>query len=203
MRECMVRILECAQDLSVVGQVADGRNAIAMTERYRPCVGLVDIDLPILNGVETVRRMWQQAVPSVVVCTTPDRKRHAAHIVMQAGASACLGQQCSPHDVLEAIRHAKTPTARAMPREPIHKPPASSIWTRVPARPGIFETLTPREREVLQLLAEGYVAKEISDLLIMSVKTVSTHRVHITEKVGTHSIALLTKFAIREGLTHL
>ncbi len=206
-RECIVRILEHERDLTVVGQVADGRQAVVMAKELKPRVALLDIDLPVMNGVETVRRMSQQSVPSVVICTTSSSSssnNNNSSTVIQAGATAYLGQQCSPTDFLHAIRHAVvTPPLPARPRGTAIQWPAVHTSRFTIDRRAPFATLTPREREVLQLLAEGYVTKEISDLLQMSIKTVSTHRVHIKEKLDTHSIALLTKFAIREGLTHL
>lgn len=202
MRECMVRILEKERDFRVVGQVGDGREAVVMAGRLKPGVVVVDFDLPSLNGIETVRRMQQHCVPSVMVCTTMGDNRGTANAALQAGASACLGQGCSPGELLEAIRRTVS-GVRAVPARQGARGPSPAPCLPGHQEDGLWLQLTPREREVLQLIAEGYITKEISDMLSMSVKTVSTHRVHIKEKVGTRSIALLTKLAIRVGLTHL
>lgn len=197
-RECMVRLLEVERDLSVVGQVSDGRAAVVMASRLKPEVAVVDFNLPVMNGIETLRRIHAKAVPAVMVCTSMVEDRGAADAALEAGAVACLGQDCCREEFLAAIR--RSVTGRPVWAD-THACPG--VWSGRGVAKGARTQLTPREREVLQLLAEGYMTKEISDLLHVSSKTVSTHRVHIKEKLGTRSIALLTKFALRTGLTHL
>jgi DNA-binding NarL/FixJ family response regulator len=197
-RECLVRLLEAESDFSVVGQVADGRSAVVMACQLRPAVAVVDFNLPVLNGIETVRHMHAEEVKAVRVSTGSDDAGESEELALQAGAAVCLGQGCNRADFLAAIRQSvvELPARERGGR-------GAGGWRARRATKRERGTLTPREREVLQLLAEGYVTKEISDLLTMSSKTVSTHRVHIKEKLGTRSIALLTKFALRTGLTHL
>jgi DNA-binding NarL/FixJ family response regulator len=197
-RECLVRLIEAERDLSVVGQVSDGRAAVVMASRLKPGVAVVDFNLPVMNGIETVRRIHAKAVPAVMVCTCLDVDSGTADLALQAGAAACLGQGCSREEFLAAIRRSAAggPEWAATYVTP-------GVWGRREAAKGDRAQLTPREREVLQLLAEGYMTKEISDMLGLSSKTISTHRVHIKEKLGTRSVALLTKFALRTGLTQL
>jgi DNA-binding NarL/FixJ family response regulator len=155
--------------------------------------------MPGLNGIEATRHVVA-ALPGVrVLCLSMHSESRLAHAMKEAGAAGYLLKDCSPTELLKAVRRiiqgkthfrvGESQTAGGL------RPPSGSD--------SAFTQLTDREREVLQLFAEGCTTKEIADRLDVSPKTVSTHREHIMEKLNMRSVAELTKYAVREGITSL
>jgi len=189
-------------DLEVVGEAENGRDAVRQAKDLRPDVVVMDVTMPDLNGVEATRRIrWQNDACRVLALSVHADRQFMAEM-LKAGASGYLLKDCAFEDLVNGIRtvmegrtyirparsEAAGDLAAAIP--PTETTPAPSI-------------LTPREREVLQLLAEGHGTKQIARRLHVSPKTIDTHRQHIMNKLGLRTVAKLTKYAIRHGLTGL
>lgn len=202
-REGLRTLLESEGDLNVVGEAADGITTVELVCELSPDIVVMDVSMPDLNGVEATRQILSQ-VPTVrVLGLSVHEDRKIVTEMLRAGASAYLLKSCAARELRRAIREVIAGHAYLSPgvandviQDFLQNDGASQ-------QKSAFQTLTPREREVLQLLAEGSAPKQIADRLHISVKTVQTHRQHIMEKVGTHNLANLTKYAIREGLTTL
>ena len=199
MREGLRSLLEKEPRLNVVGEAADGRAAVALAEQLSPDVVVMDVGMPDLNGIEATR-MLQATCPDVrVVALSMHADKRYALRMLQEGALGYVLKGAASEELLRAIESAMRGQNYLSP-EIAGVVIDDYIRKRTAARGAL---LAPREREVLQLLAEGKTSKEIATTLDMAVKTVETHRRNIMDKVDLHSVAELTKYAIREGLTSL
>jgi DNA-binding NarL/FixJ family response regulator len=201
-RDGLRSLLEKERDFTVVGEAENGRDAVEQATRLRPDVVVMDIAMPGLNGIEATRQITAQPPkPKVIALSMHSDKRFVAEM-LQAGASGYLQKNCAFKHLVNAIRSVIAGQMYLGPS--VTGIVVEGFKQRLPApQPGEAATLSPKEREVLQLLAEGSSTKEIADHLGISGKTVDTHRQHIMDKLGIHSIAELTKYAIREGLTSI
>ncbi len=195
-------LLEKNDALKVVGQAADGLSAVRLAGELSPDLVIMDISLPGLNGIDATRRILE-ANPRVKIIALSMHKdgRYIAE-ALKSGAVGYLLKESAFDELIAAIRavmkgqcYLSASIADLVIKDYIrHLEKTDS---------GIFTVLTPREREVLQSLSEGLSTKRIAARLEVSVKTVETHRAQIMAKLDIHSIAELTKYAIREGLTSL
>ena len=184
-RAGLVALMETATDLEVVGEAADGRTAIAEIAAVRPDVVLCDLALPGLSGLDVIRRVVTgEAGPKVVVLTM-----HHDHVwvqrALEAGASGYVLKGSGVQDVLNAVRTVATGDQFLSPRAHLESQ---------------IEPLSPREREVLTLLAEGHTSREIGDVLEISSRTAEHHRARIMRKLRINDVAGLVRYAIRNGL---
>jgi len=202
MREGLRKILEGTPGIEVVGEAEDGRSALAAVAEESPEVVVMDVGMAGMNGIDATQRLRKDHPEvRVVALSTHADKRYVRNMI-KAGASAYVLKESASEDLLRAVRaaahgeHYLSPQITGCLLE---------SWTTpmVPESSSVYELLGAREREVLRLLAEGKTSKEIAAQLGLSIKTVETHRRNITQKVGLHSIAELTKYAVREGLTTL
>lgn len=195
-REGFRRMLELKPDLKVVGEAQDGRQGVAMTQKLRPDVVLMDIAMPLLNGLEATRQLTK-ALPGVRVLILSAHNDEAyLQSAVEAGAVGFLLKQTSAHEVCEAIREihrGKTFFSGSLGHRPQAVPGRPA-----PKRMGI--QLTSREAEVLQLIAEGKPNKGTAAELGISIKTVEKHREHLMEKLDIHDTAGLTRYAIAAGI---
>jgi len=196
------QILEDTQSVTVIGLAGTGLEAIQLTHDLKPDVVLMDISMPEINGIEAVRRIIENQPNAKIAILSMHSDRRYVVEAMRAGARGYLLKDSSPEELLSAIKAIKngqlflaTKIAEMVLKEYLQKDPNITNTA--------FEVLSPREREVLQLLAEGKSTKKISELLFLSAKTVETHRMHIMDKLNLYSIAELTRYAIREGLSPL
>jgi len=201
-RDGLRTLLEQRADVEVVGVAVDGQSALIQVGVSRPDVVLMDVSMPGLNGLEATRHLLA-AHPDIAVLML---SMHADHRfvaeALRAGALGYVLKDCEIGELREAIR---TVYQR---RIYLSRSIAEGVVRDFLALTGVgpesaFSVLSAREREVLQKLAEGSSAKDIAGTLNVSIKTVETHRKNIMDKLNIHSIAELTKYAIREGLTHL
>jgi DNA-binding NarL/FixJ family response regulator len=199
LREGFVKILNAEQDMCVAGQAADGYEVIKLAAALKPQVVVMDADMPIANGLEATRRIRKRVDAPPVVLLSMSGGLAAVSKAMEAGASAHVGTDCTPVEFIATIRRAVSGevTQSASMRR------SEQSGNERPYEAEGVEALTPREREVLQLFSEGYASKEVGDTLNISIKTVSTHRVHIGEKLHTRSLAGMTKVALKAGLARL
>jgi DNA-binding NarL/FixJ family response regulator len=184
--------------MEVVGEAADGHEALRLSEAHRPDVLLMDIGMPGLNGVEAAARLTREGPrPRVVILSMHTGEEHVLRAI-RAGAAGYLLKDANPAELEAAVR--------AVARGEIYLSPAISRYVVEgyvrggDAERGPLERLTPRQREVLQLIAEGNTTKAIAARLGLSVKTVETHRAQLMERLGTHDVAALVRLAIRLGL---
>jgi DNA-binding NarL/FixJ family response regulator len=183
----------------VVGEAPDGRTGVRMAGELRPDLVVMDLRMPELNGIDATLQILM-AVPSTkVIGVTANADARSTRDMLRAGASGLVAKDVAFDELLTAIR--------AVMKGDIYLSAAmrSEVANdgREEASSSVFGILTPREREVLQLLAEGNSTKEVAWRLKLSVKTAETHRRNLTEKLKISNIAGLTKFAIREGITQL
>ncbi|MEK6756283.1 MAG: response regulator transcription factor [Bacteroidota bacterium] len=201
-RDGLRSLLEKEPGIKVIGEASSGREAVRFVSELKPDVVILDIGMPDLNGIDATRQM-KARIPAmkILALSMHSDKRFVARM-FAAGASGYLLKDCAFEELARAIRTVAQDQTYLSP----------SITSQVikdyvrhlaESDSAGLEILTPREREVIQLLAEGKSTKHVAAALNISVKTVETHRSQIMEKLNIDSIANLTKFAIREGLTSL
>ena len=200
-REGLRGLLESECDIEVVGEASTGRQAVAMTAELRPAVVVMDIAMPLLNGVEATRQILQ-ADPDVKVLILSAHSEDAyVEAVMALGAAGYLIKQTSAHCLSEAIREVRkgnTFFSPAIARR-YKKRHQASLDRKGRSRTKVTR-LTAREMEVLQLVAEGGANKQIAAELGISIKTVEKHRDHLMQKLDIHDTASLTRYAIAAGI---
>jgi DNA-binding NarL/FixJ family response regulator len=201
-REGLRSLLEKEKDIEVVGEAENGQTAVRLARRLNPDVVVMDISMPDLNGMEAAQRICAEAGRTKVIGLSMHSDRRFVTRMLKAGAAGYLLKDSAFETLAEAIRTVIAGRKYLSPSigEGIID---DYIQHPDPSTGPVFSALSAREREILQLLAEGHSAKEIALRLHVSVKTVETHRRHIMKKLDVHSVAELTKLAVREGLTSL
>jgi DNA-binding NarL/FixJ family response regulator len=201
-RDGLRTLLDQREDMEVVGEAVDGPAAVAAAVQHKPDIVLMDISMPELNGIEATRKIVADRATTRVIMLSMHSDQRFVTESLRAGASGYVLKDCAIDELIEAIRTVtrKQIFLSATIAESVIK---DYIGLTVNRSDSVFSTLSAREREVLQLLAEGNSTKEIAARLEVSIKTVETHRKQIMDKLDIHSIAELTKYAIREGLTPL
>lgn len=202
LRDGLRFILALEDDVEIVGEVADGRSAVAMARTLAPDVVVMDIGMPDLNGVEATRQIKAENAKVRVIALSMHSDRRYVMRMLEAGASAYVLKAAAYDELRSALRAVSrgksflSPDITGVVIDEHIRPPSE-------AGTSTYTTLGPREREIVQLLAEGHSSPEIARQLHISVRTVETHRRNIMSKLGVHNVAELTKYAIREGLTSL
>jgi len=198
-RDGLRALIEKEPDIRVIGEAETGRAVVRLAGELSPDVVVMDIGMPDLNGIEAARQIVAQSPNIRAIALSMHSDKRLVTEMLHAGASGYLLKDCAFQELAQAIRTVARNHAYLSPR--IAGVVVTDYAGRLPTTK--VAALTPREREVLQLLAEGKNTKEIASALNVSVKTVETHRAQIMERLDLHSVADLTKFAIREGLTSL
>jgi two-component system response regulator NreC len=200
MRAGLRLLLERQPGFSVVGETEDGRKAVEMTDAHKPHVVVMDIAMPRMNGIEAARLIVGKYPHTAVVILSMHSDESYVLRALKAGARAYLLKDSAETDLIRAI-HAVSEG------KSFFSPAVSKMlledYVRQLQQNGeedSYELLTPREREILQLVAEGKTNKEVADLLNLSLYTVETHRSHILQKLGLHSTADLILYAVRKGI---
>ncbi len=202
LRDLLAQRLEVEPGLEVVAEVDNGRDAVRLVEQKRPTVALMDIDMPDLNGIEATRQIVKRFPSVKVICLSQHSDRRSVMQMFSAGASGYIPKKCALDELVQAIKTVADNKVHVSPL--IADMVIGHFISQAPAdEQPIITALSPREREVLQLIAEGSNTKEIAFKINVSVKTVESHRKNIMSKLGIFSVAELTKFAVREGLTTL
>ena len=200
-REGFHKMLELEEDLAVVGEAQDGRQAVALAKKLHPAVVLMDIAMPRLNGLEATRQILK-AIPAtrVLMLSAHNDDAYVAN-ALASGAAGYLLKQTSAHEVCRAIREVhqgRTFFSPAIARHfnrlnPLLSGSAGALNSKL-------VSLTSREMEVLQLIAEGKANKETASELGIGIKTVEKHREHLMQKLDIHDTAGLTRYAISAGI---
>jgi DNA-binding NarL/FixJ family response regulator len=202
MREGLRALLEEAPDIEIVGQAADGREALELVRTLSPDVVVMDVGMPELNGVEATRRIRSEFEGVKVIALSTHTDKRYVHHMLEAGACGYVLKISAYDELLRAVRAVslgKTYLSPEVAASVVERSTTPHTGTAVDA----YSTLGSREREVLQLIAEGKTSAETAKEMHISTKTVETHRRNIVQKLGLHGIAELTKYAVREGLTSL
>ena len=186
--------------LEVVGEAKDGREAIELCDELRPDVLLLDLSMSSFNGIEALRRVRTSFPMTRVLVLSMHATPEYVRPALKAGATGYVVKGAGLDSLVEAVRAVAAgeqflgpEASRVVQGDLDHPPPAS-------AEAGPLERLTPREREVLQLVAEGHTNREIARLLSVSPKTVDAHRTNLMAKLDLHDAQALTRFAVRCGL---
>jgi two-component system response regulator NreC len=200
LREGLCVLISSQEDLEVVGQAGDGREAIRQVEGLEPDLILMDISMPRMSGVEAIREIRKRIPKTKILALTVHKTEEFILEVLQAGADGYIPKDSSSNELMMAIRSVLMGKRYLCPsvskvviegylesRRPLE---SSAPW----------DTLTKREREILKLIAEGYKNKEIGDYLCISVKTVEKHRANLMKKLDLHNAAALTAYAMERGL---
>ena len=200
MREGLRAMLDKEHDIQVVGEADDGRMTQRLARDLVPDVIIMDVAMPDLNGIEATRQIVAELPGVKIIALSMHDDRRFVLNMLKAGAAGYMLKDCAFKDLAKAIRVVmshKTYLSHEV-ADIVVKDYLTSTQT---AESSAFQLLSPREREVLQLIAEGRTSAQVADKLHISVKTVETHRQQIMVKLKIKSVAELTKYAIREGLT--
>lgn len=193
-------VLERHADLQVVGEASDGRQAVQVTEKDRPDVVIMDVGMPLLNGIEAARQITAKNPQIAIVVLSMHSDEGYVLRALKAGARGYLLKDSAEADLINAIRAVRDGKAFFSPA--ISRMLVDDYMRQLQQR-GVedsYELLTNRERELLQLLAEGKSNKDIARMLDLSLYTVETHRSNILEKLNLHSVPELMLYAIRKGV---
>ena len=194
-RQGFKMLLDAQSDMEIVGEASNGREAVEAAETLRPDVEVMDVAMPELNGIEATRRLAASAPHTRVIALSMHKDSVYVREILRAGARGYLLKDSGADDLVSAIR--------VVARGESYLSPAVSNAVLDDYRKQVtnpIDLLTSREREVLQMLAEGKTNKEIAGVLNLSVYTVDAHRGRIMEKLNLHSINDLVRFAVRNGV---
>ncbi len=202
-RKGLRSLLDEAEEIQVIAEASDGREAVAKVEEYQPDVILMDISMPLLSGLEATRQICERFPDARILILTVHSNEEYILQALRAGAVGYLLKEAAPTDLIRAIRDVHHGEAflspsisRSVIRDYVEK---TDLLTEETS----YDRLTNREREVLQLIAEGHPIKDIATHLSISEKTARTHRRHLMNKLDIDNTAKLTLYALRHGLIAL
>ena len=199
-RQGLRKVLEERPEWEVVAEAGDGREAVRLAEQHRPDVAIVDVAMPLLNGIESTRQITKRAPNTRVLVLSMHADEAYVTQILQAGATGYLLKDSADVDLVKAVEEAVSgrsffspAIARVMLDDYRRQLTDKGVSDR-------YEILSEREREIFQLIAEAKANKEIAALLNVSTSTVETHRAHIMEKLDLHSAAEIVLYAVRRGV---
>ncbi len=199
-RDGICALLALAGDIEVVGEAANGREALEIVKQLTPDVVLMDIVMPILGGLEATRRIRKELPSTKVLALTQYDDKEYVFPLIEAGACGCISKTAASSELASAIRYAyrgesflSPSVAKLMIEDYQHE-------ATLRGKHDSYERLTDRERDVLKLVAEGYTTQEIADILVISPKTVEGHRSSLMAKLDIRNRIDLVKYALRRGL---
>ena len=202
LREGLRALIEEQQNMAVIAEAENGRSAVQLAVKLVPDLIVMDISMPDLNGIDATRRIAAEIPGIKVIALSMHADRNFVVEMFKAGAMGYLLKDCAFEELIRAINtvvanktYLSAKLSDTMIKDYVNQFPGKN--------PSVFSALTIREREILQLLAEGKGTREIAEGLNVSAKTVETFRRQIMKKLDLHSVAELTKYAIRAGLTSI
>ena len=193
-------LLSSHPDLEVVGEAADGRDAIRCVEEAAPDLVLLDLSMPRMDGMDAIREIRKRSPGTKILALTVHKAEEYVLTALQAGADGYALKDATHAELVTAIRSVLAGKRYLSPgvSEKVIEGYLAGKKAQTTTSP--WESITPREREVLKLIAEGHKNKEIADILCISVKTVEKHRANIMEKLDLHNVSDLTAYAIERGI---
>ncbi|MBP1750516.1 MAG: two-component response regulator [Deltaproteobacteria bacterium] len=202
MREGLKALIEKQPDMEVAAEAQDGLAVTKLARKLIPQVIIMDIGMPEMNGIDATRQIISENKEIKIIALSMHSDRRFVLEMLKAGASGYLLKDSAFEELVNAVHTVMTGQSYLSPRitDIVVK---EYLYNQSKSESTVFNVLTVREREVLQLLAEGKSTKQIASTLNLSVKTVETHRQQIMDKLEIRTVAELTKYAIREGLTSL
>jgi two-component system, NarL family, response regulator NreC len=201
-RDGLHRLLDNSENMTVIAETSDGAETVTVAIEKKPDIILMDITMPVLNGIDAARRIVQENPRIKVIILSMHSDRRFVLEAFRAGALGYLLKDCAFDELTKAIK--TVAEDQVYLDGSIARIVVKDFISQSAGKPdSVFAVLSVREREVLQQMAEGQSTKEIAGHLNISAKTVETHRKQIMDKLNIHNIAQLTKYAIREGLTGL
>jgi two-component system response regulator NreC len=203
LREGLRLLLSSDPEFEVVGEAEDGRDAIRCVENLSPDLVLMDLSMPRMNGLEAIKEIKKRSPETKIITLTVHKTEEYILATLQAGADGYVLKDSTHSELVIAIKNVligKRYLDSGISEKVIegYLEGKRALKTKSP-----WDTLTPREREILKLIAEGYKNKEIADYLFISLKTVEKHRSNLMKKLDLHSVAALTAFAMGKGLVNL
>ena len=199
-RQGLRKLLEERPDWEVIAEAGDGREAVRLAEQQKPDVAILDVAMPLLNGIEATRQISKRVPSTRVLVLSMHADEAYVTQILQAGATGYLLKDSADVDLLKAVGEAaqgrsffSPAIARVMLDDYVRQLADKGVTDR-------YESLSEREREIFQLIAEAKTNKEIAALLNVSPSTVETHRAHIMEKLDLHSAAEIVLYAVRRGV---
>ncbi len=202
-REGISALLNGEADITVVAQAANGREALRLAQKLQSVIMIMDVSMPEMNGIDATSQITRDVPECKVIGLSMYADKRFVNGMLKAGARGFLLKECAYQELIQAVRLVENDQLYLSPRvtgtvvgEYVQQ------LTTTEETAGV-ESLTLKEREVLQLIAEGYSTREIAEKLFVSVKTIESRRRNLLQKLEAHSIADLIKIAIREGLTEL
>ncbi len=202
-RQGIKKLLEEEPDLQVVGEAADGREVVKKATELKPDIILMDIAMANLNGLEATKQIKKVLPESKIIMLTMHKNEEYVLQSFQAGATGYILKEGAVEELVSAIRSIHQDKSFLSPT--VSKTLVDAYLRKMETGKSEtpFDLLTDREREVLQLIAEGFTNREVAKQLYISVKTVEAHRAHIMQKLNIHDIAKLVKYAIQKGMVDL
>jgi DNA-binding NarL/FixJ family response regulator len=194
-------LLQTLENIEVVDEAGDGREALRLVALHQPTIVLMDIAMPEMNGLEATIRMKKEFPDVRVIILSMHANEEYVYQALRAGAMGYLLKDGGTSELelaIRAIAHGETYLSPTVSKHVI-----TDYMRRVSTESNPMEQLTPRQREILKLVAEGKSTKEIAELLYISVKTVETHRMQLMDRLDIHDIAGLVHYAIRTGIVLL
>ena len=203
LRDGLRSLLDSHADLTVIGDAETGRQAISLARKLKPDVIIMDINMPELNGIEATRRIKGEAPDTKIISLSMYADSRFIIGMLNAGASDIVHKSSAFEELIDAIRVTNANRIYASPKitDVVLEDYVRRLNETEQTQPK--SPLSAREREIVQLIAEGLTTKKIADVLHISPNTVETHRHHVMSKLNIRSIAELTKYAIREGITSI
>ena len=200
MRRGLRLVLEEHPDFEVVGEASDGREAVALASEVKPDVAVLDVGMPNLNGIEAARQICAAVPAASVVMLSMHSDEGYVLRALKAGARGYLLKESAESDLINAVRSVSQGKAYFSPA--VSRMLLEDYMRQLQDRDveDSYELLTSREREVLQMVAEGNSSKDIANVLNLSLYTVETHRSNIMEKLNLHSVPELILYAVRKGV---
>jgi DNA-binding NarL/FixJ family response regulator len=199
-RQGLRRVLEDRPEWEVVAEAGDGREAVRQAEQHKPDIAILDVAMPLLNGIETTRQITRRVPNTRVLVLSMHADEAYVTQMLQAGATGYLLKDSADVDLIQAVSEVakgksffSPAIARVMLDDYVRQLADKGVTDR-------YQSLSEREREIFQLIAEGKTNKEIASLLSISPSTVETHRAHIMEKLDLHSAAEIVLYAVRRGV---
>ena len=194
-RQGLRSVLEAQEGWIVCAEAEDGRSAVQLGLELNPDVFLIDVTMPVLNGLDATRQICRERPDAAILILTMHESDQLSEDLIRAGARGCILKSDSPRQLLAAVEAVASGNQYFTRLAPNHAPAEETA----PASPKPAR-LSAREREIVQLLAEGRTNKDIATLLSISYKTVDAHRANIMKRLAIHSVAELVRYAIRERI---